>query len=344
MKILRKIAIGFTIFVALIVLFGAGMMVATRGEYAVPSTVENDPTLPQIEIDGVRFHAESFGDPADPTVIVVHGGPGGDFGYLLNLHVLEDAYHVVFYDQQGAGLSPRIPAESLTLQSSVDDLHRIVTHFGDGEPVRIIGHSWGAMLTAAYVGQHPDSVSHAVLAEPGALDNARLEEFLQRQTGSQDLGYYRKLVSTIFETLHIDLPDEHAQQDYIYGKMTAFFVDSDASGYRCADESVMAVQPEALVPASRFGATAYQTLFGATADLSPIAKYADNFNGDVLFLAGECSDFIGASLQQQQMRTFPQATLEVVPDAGHEMFSENPNASIEIVREFFDDAVKTSSR
>lgn len=344
MKFLKRTAVVMTIFVVLIVLFGAGMMVATRGEYRVPETVENDPTLPQVEIDGVRFHAESFGDPTAPTVIVVHGGPGGDYGYLLNLHRLEDDYHVVFYDQQGAGLSPRVPAESLTLQSAIDDLNRIVTHYGQGEPVRIIGHSWGAMLAAAYVGQHPVRVSHVVLAEPGALDNASLERFLQRQSSSQGFSYYRELVPTIFETLHMDLPDEQAQQDYIYGKMTTFFVESDASGYRCTDESLTAALPSVAVPDSRFGAIAYQTLFGSSADLSPIAPNAKNFKGDVLFLAGACSDFIGIEFQRQQMGLFPQALLDTVADAGHEMFSENPDASISVVRKFFEDGILGSSK
>ncbi|MEM7128824.1 MAG: alpha/beta fold hydrolase [Chloroflexota bacterium] len=97
-------------------------------------------------------------------MVVVHGGPGGDYGYLLNLHELEADYFVVFYDQRGAGLSPRVPAGELTLQSSVDDLHRIVSHFGHGDPVRVVGHSWGAMLAAAYIGQHPDSVMQVILA------------------------------------------------------------------------------------------------------------------------------------------------------------------------------------
>ncbi|MEM8857726.1 MAG: alpha/beta hydrolase, partial [Chloroflexota bacterium] len=219
---------------------------------------------------------------------------------------------------------------------------RIVTHFGQGEPVRIIGHSWGAMLTAAYVGQHPESVSHAVLAEPGALDNAGLDQFLQRQSGSQGFGYYRKLVPTIFETLQMELPDDQAQQDYIYGKMTKYFVDSEASGYRCVDEGITAVQPNVPVPDSRYGSVAYQTLFGETADLSPISQNAENFKGDLLFLAGECSKFIGTEFQQQQMVIFPQAQLETISDAGHEMFSENPDGSIDVARAFFDDGVASS--
>jgi len=312
------------------------LYIATSTDNSVSDTVTTDPTIPHIEIDGVVFHAETFGNPANPVVVVVHGGPGGDYGYLLNLHQLEDDYFVVFYDQRGAGLSPRVDASELTLQSSIDDLHRIVTHYGDGKPVNLIGHSWGAMLAAGYIGQYPQFVDKAVLAEPGALDNAGLARFNKRQAGSQGAAYYRTLVPTIFETFHMEQPDLDARLDYISGQMAASFVSTSASGYRCADESVQAVTPDVAVPPSRFGATAFSTLFGADADLSPIAENAANYTNEVLFIASECNSFIGADFQREQMGIFPQARLVVIPNAGHEMFGENPADSLTVLRDYFD--------
>jgi proline iminopeptidase len=336
-RMLKNIGLGFLTLLGVLLTAVAILFITTRGDQSVPATVVDDPTLPQVTIDGVTFHAETFGSPDNPTVVVVHGGPGGDYGYLLNLHALADDYFVVFYDQRGAGLSPRVPAAELTLDSSVADLHRIVTHYGGGEPVRLIGHSWGGMLAAAYIGEHPAQVSHAVLAEPGALDNAGLARFNERQAAaSRSAAYYLALVPTIFESLHLDGPDESAQMDYIFGKMSANFVGTAASGYRCADEGVTAVPPTVPVPPSRFGTTAFQTLFGPEADLAPIAANADNYTGPLLFIASECNSFIGAEFQQEQMAIFPQAELVVIPDAGHEMFSENPAASLAAVRTFFE--------
>ncbi len=323
-----------------IVLFGllvtvVGLFLMARGDQRVPHTVTTDPTLPQVTIDGVTFHAETFGEPTNPTVVVVHGGPGGDYGYLLHLHALADDYFVVFYDQQGAGLSPRVSAENLTLQSNIDDLHRIVEYYGQGEPVHIIGHSWGAMLAAGYVGQHPDSVAQVVLAEPGALDNAGLARFNGRQASTRDLAYYRHLVPTIFESMHIEAVDSDAHTDYVYGKMSADFVNTAAAGYQCEDRAITPVVPSVPVPPSRFGATAFKTLFGESADLSPIATHADRYKGDVLFMTGACSRFIGAAFQREQMGLFPQAELVMIANAGHEMFSDNPTASLATVRDFF---------
>ena len=53
--------------------------------------------------------------------------------------------------------------------SAISDLDSIVDHYGQGNRVNLIGHSWGAMLVSAYLGQYPEKVDHAVLAEPGFL-------------------------------------------------------------------------------------------------------------------------------------------------------------------------------
>ena len=49
----------------------------------VPRTVAEDPSLPAIEMNGARFHLETFGNPANPVIVFLHGGPGGDNQYCI---------------------------------------------------------------------------------------------------------------------------------------------------------------------------------------------------------------------------------------------------------------------
>ena len=86
-KTLGKIILGFV--ALLVLLFGLGYIL-TIGEYIVPETVDQDPSLPSITIDGYTYHAEPFGDPSSPVVIILHGGPGGDYRGLLDLAALAD--------------------------------------------------------------------------------------------------------------------------------------------------------------------------------------------------------------------------------------------------------------
>src|SRR5215213_1920024 len=51
----------------------------------VPRTVAEDPSLPAIEMNGSRFHLETFGNPANPVIVFLHGGPGGDYRSMLRL-------------------------------------------------------------------------------------------------------------------------------------------------------------------------------------------------------------------------------------------------------------------
>jgi proline iminopeptidase len=75
-KTLGKIILGLA--AGVIVLLGL-FYVLTMGDYAVPETVAQDPSLPQMTIEGVTYHAETFGDPSNPVVITLHGGPGSDY-------------------------------------------------------------------------------------------------------------------------------------------------------------------------------------------------------------------------------------------------------------------------
>ena len=50
----------------------------------VPRTVDQDPSIPSITVNGAMLHSEAFG-PADGSMVVcIHGGPGGDYRYMLN--------------------------------------------------------------------------------------------------------------------------------------------------------------------------------------------------------------------------------------------------------------------
>jgi len=149
------------------------MYFATRGTYEVASLVTEDDSLPSVIVDGIELHMRQVDGPADaPTIIVLHGGPGGDFRSLLALNALSETHNVVFYDQRGAGLSQRVPAEQLMLDDYMTELDDVKQLVSPNAPITLVGHSWGAMLATAYLGARADHVQAAVLIEPGYLDSA----------------------------------------------------------------------------------------------------------------------------------------------------------------------------
>jgi pimeloyl-ACP methyl ester carboxylesterase len=72
------------------------------------------------------------------------------------------------YDRAGLGWSTLIRSR-LSLAQMLGDLHAIVTWAGGGEPVVLVGHSFGSLLLLAYMQQFPEDVAGLVLVEPVSI-------------------------------------------------------------------------------------------------------------------------------------------------------------------------------
>jgi len=331
LKTLVKIFLGFV--VIFMALFALGYIL-TSGDHTVPGTVDQDQSLPSITINGYTYHGETYGDPENPVVITLHGGPGSDYRSILNLQQLADEYYVVFFDQRGGGLSPRVSPEEITLASAIADVDSIVEYFGKGQKVNLVGHSWGAMLASAYLGQYPEKVDHVVLAEPGFLTTEFMQRFLEQTQLTFSPGVITYFLKTKFESLHVMGIDDHAIDDY-FGHQFNLYQGEDHSqaGYYCPGAKP---DPEGTW---RFGASSAASIQAEAIDAEGnmnlnLVKGVENFTNRVLFIAGECQTYIGADWQREQMAFFPNAELVVIPDAGHEMFKENPEDSITVLREY----------
>ncbi|MEX1334567.1 MAG: alpha/beta hydrolase [Candidatus Limnocylindrales bacterium] len=308
-----------------------GMYVATGGDDDVPPTVDDDPSLPRVIIDGHAFHAETHGDPGARVLLVLHGGPGADYRSLEALSRLADSHRVVFFDQRGAGLSGRVPADQLTFESAVEDVHRFVERFGRGEPVDLVGHSWGGTLAAAYLARATGLVRRAVLAEPGYLSADELRAWRTRYRSLMSgPGYLWLAAKAGFEAQHIDGPDDHAAKDFLVGeRIIPFFVSHPDNPYRCPATTYDA-------PRWRWGSAASDVLGGPEleAPLDRIRATASSVVTPILFLAGACDTWIGPELQRRHASWYPDARLGVIDHAGHDIFWDQPDASIEATRAF----------
>src|SRR5678815_350038 len=121
-----------------------------------------EPIETRIPADGAALYVRTIGRGA--PVIVLHGGPDFDHGYLLpELDRWKDGFRLVYYDQRGRGKSAEnVRPEDVTLASDVEDLDRVRRHLGVEAPA-ILGHSWGALLALEYALRHPTHVSRLIL-------------------------------------------------------------------------------------------------------------------------------------------------------------------------------------
>lgn len=319
----------------LVVLAFLSLLVSSSGvKYTVAKTVEQDPSLPHFELGGVVLHGEVFGNPANPTVMVLHGGAGWDYKSMLSLKELSDEFFVVFYDQRGSGLSPRVDKDELTFENYLTDLNALIDHFSPGRPVYLIGHSFGGMLATSYVGRYPDKVVGLVLAESGPLTSEMAEYPSFKFPFGVRFAFHA--VGTWLESRFYSGPDDQARSDYFAGKFLGSYAGRGhpLAGYFCTEDVTQGdtqhwrLGGEALTYIKR----TYPS--GADGQRFSFLEGLGAFEKQVLFLTGSCDVILGAELQREQLKFFRDARMVVIDGAGHEMIADNPEASLAAIREY----------
>lgn len=309
---------------ALCILIVAGCM---DPDDLVRKTVDDDPTLPAIELAGTRFHAEAYGDAGAPMIMVLHGGPGGDYRAMLPLAALaDDGYRVVFWDQRGAGLSRRQRGTDYTLDGYLEDLRLVIEHFTTAadQPVVFIGHSWGAMYATWFINTYGDyggRIRGAVLSEPGAFTTAQLTAFLSRQNSSID--FVGEQLGDIAWQDQFLAPSDQARADY---RDTLGAIRGLPSEHR---------DPANLAPLWRSGAVVRAALIGlGQRDGFDWTTQLAAFAPPVLFLRGDLNTAAPLAQQQELAASYPHPSIVTIAGVGHQMLWERPAEYLADVRAY----------
>ncbi|MEU7177183.1 MULTISPECIES: SDR family oxidoreductase [Streptomyces] len=96
---------------------------------------------------GVELCVAELGDPALPTVMLVHGYPDSKEVWSEVARGLAARFHVVLYDVRGCGLStaPRPLRGGFTLEKLTDDFLAVADAVSPDRPVHLVGHDWGSV-------------------------------------------------------------------------------------------------------------------------------------------------------------------------------------------------------
>lgn len=133
--------------------------------------------------DGVRLYVREQGDPAAPTVVLVHGYPDNSTVWDGVAGVLADRFHVVTYDVRGMGRStPPSGRSGYELAKLVRDLVAVVRAVSPDRPVHLVGHDWGSIQAWEAVTDREfaslfasfTTISGPCLAHAAAWNRARL--------------------------------------------------------------------------------------------------------------------------------------------------------------------------
>ncbi|MFJ1580521.1 SDR family oxidoreductase [Streptomyces sp. NPDC088182] len=107
----------------------------------------------RVRTGGIELCVAELGDPARPTVLLVHGYPDSKEVWSEVAERLADRFHVVLYDVRGHGRSTApVPLRGgFTLEKLTDDFLAVAGAVSPDRPVHLVGHDWGSVQSWEFV-------------------------------------------------------------------------------------------------------------------------------------------------------------------------------------------------
>ena len=315
----------------------------------VPKTVDEDPKLPRIHVSGSDLHGETFGLINKPIMVFLHGGPGSDYRAMVSqkggtnaskypfervsqnegLSQLQDDYFCVFYDQKGAGLSPRFHKGEITFQTYLNDLDAIINHFISQKfeetgildtQVYLTAWSYGGILATGYINEHPEKVKDVVFYEPGPFTPEAWEYFIENTTS-----YFGQIGEPWLDDFLLAhdhfTADDHIRADYQF----------QLGAFRSNPE----FNEDVNTPMWRYGyMISQENLDFMTSDNYDISSNLSNFNGKALFIVGSLTLQSYPEYLNLQRPIYPRSDFEIVNGVGHSGPWEKANEIAATIRNY----------
>jgi proline iminopeptidase len=278
--------------------------------------------------DGIRLFYRRVGS-TEPLTIYVHGGPGSNFrGNGEYLDPLGATQSIVMYDQRGSGRSEVVSdPKLLTVDHHIRDLDAVRTHFSASK-INLVGLSWGAGLAAMYAARYPTNVRGLLLVSPIAIDRSYMAARQNRigaviaDSSARRVAEIRAKMVTARDNELAGLCREVIDINFRPYLATATPEKLQVAARRC-DIPAAAIRNRAVVEAATL-ASLGDWDFRAT---------ARQLQMPVLVIEGSETN-VPLDATRQWAIEAPNARFLLIPDAGHELFLDQPQLFQRAAREF----------
>lgn len=252
----------------------------------------------------ISLHYKTYGEPSLRPLLILHGFLGSADNWHTLAKQLAERFYVFTIDQRNHGKSPH--AFEFDYEILTDDLYDFIEEHNLQEPI-IIGHSMGGKVAMQFATYFPKLLHSLIVADIApyayqshhdqvlhALQSANLQQLTTRQAVEKHL------------------LDCGLENDTVQFLMKSLVFQNGKYEWRFFLESLIHNYPNIL--------------------------QAVNFKNPVtvptLFLKGEKSNYIRTDRWQEIQAYFPNATLKIIPDAGHWIHAEKPNETLQAFLDF----------
>ncbi len=121
----------------------------------------------------VSVHYQTFGDPADPQLLLVHGFPNSSFDFHALVPFLQDDYYIATLDFPGSGFSDK-PLEgfSYLLEDNARLLDYFLREIVEFDDFALYTHDRGVSIGLAFLGHYLDNPNPAYWINYHFLSNS----------------------------------------------------------------------------------------------------------------------------------------------------------------------------
>ncbi len=272
-----------------------------------------------------EIYYEQCGNPSGKPVVVLHGGPGGGISPMLRQMHDPALYRIILFDQRGCGSStPHAELRENTTWHLVSDIEALREKLGIAK-WQVVGGSWGSTLALAYAQRHRDRVTGIILRGIFALRKKEVDWFYQFGASEIYPDDWQSFVAPIpaderhdlVSAYHRRLTGSNEQEQRICARAWSRWEGATLSLY--PDEQRVA----------RFGADSFALAFARIESHYFINKGFFEVDGQLLrdmhlleaipgiIIQGRYDVVTPAVTAFDLSRAWPDAKLEIIPDAGH---------------------------
>src|SRR5688572_4903291 len=170
---LRNLALGLTGAVGAAVAVKMLTRAATVEWDNVADAVAHSENSHFVHVDGANVHYQEFGQPGDPTLLLIHGYTASTYAWRTAAPMLaEEGFHVIAVDLLGFGYSEKPRWFDYSIESQARIVSRFMNRLGIGRAT-VVGSSYGGAVAATLALDYPERVEKLVLVSAVCNDNLR---------------------------------------------------------------------------------------------------------------------------------------------------------------------------
>lgn len=275
-------------------------------------------SLPRLDVD-VRVQTVGTGEP----LLFVHGGPTTGSAWTPMLPDLVEEFQCLVLDRPGTGLSEPIDPP-VPLQQFADALIVDVLDALEVDRAHLVVSSLGGYVALRTAVAHPDRIDRTVqLGCPGAVPGMTVPLFMRLMAApliGRLLGGIppneRSTEWILRQIGHHASLDEDAFSDELLAWSLSFARDTDTMAN---DQALMREM---------------MTIRGVEPSLTLSDSLFESVESPTYFLWGEDDPFGGPAVARRTVDRLPNASLELIPDAGHLPWLDVPDHAGAVTRDF----------